>query len=276
MGLFGRRSVEELRARGDVEGLVRAALNPNPRQIGKPARGRQAAVDALTARNAAIRALWALKSFEALASLLDQPDRDIRREVVSSLGRVMTADALDLLARAARDPDELVRQWATREICGLAGTRSSAVVIELLNDGNRGVRISSLSGIDDWLTSTSHMDTRLPGEVAQAIAALASSDPDDLVREVASNVAGRIAAEGRTEPGTQIPVPPPADADVRTITFSMPCSSCGYRTNVSVTMTWMGEIVSGKGSSHSFVCQNCQKMFSVPLESLKEYTNRFV
>jgi hypothetical protein len=62
----------------------------------------------------------------------------------------------------------------------------------------------------------------------------------------------------------------------RNVTFSIPCGACGWKTNVTVTIDERGNILSGSGSDHEFICMNCHNSFTVTKESLKTYTNRFV
>lgn len=62
----------------------------------------------------------------------------------------------------------------------------------------------------------------------------------------------------------------------REIEFVILCPNCGYKTGVKVIIDWGGRILSGKGDDHSFVCMNCSKPFTVPKESLKVHTDRFV
>ncbi len=62
----------------------------------------------------------------------------------------------------------------------------------------------------------------------------------------------------------------------REIEFVIPCGICGYKTNVRVVIDWVGNILSGEGKNHRFLCLNCNKYFLVDKESLKQYTNRFV
>lgn len=62
----------------------------------------------------------------------------------------------------------------------------------------------------------------------------------------------------------------------RDVTFSLPCGRCGYRTNVTVRIDWGGAILSGDSSTYEFRCKNCFHTFSVPKETLTQYTNQFV
>ena len=64
--------------------------------------------------------------------------------------------------------------------------------------------------------------------------------------------------------------------DGREVTFTIPCTECGYRTNVTVEIDWGGAILSGAESTHDFTCMQCGKTFTVPKASLTEHTNRFV
>ncbi len=64
--------------------------------------------------------------------------------------------------------------------------------------------------------------------------------------------------------------------ETRNVTFCIPCGACGWKTNVTVTIDWSGNIHSGQGEVHEFQCLNCHRTFVVTKKSLKTYTDRFV
>lgn len=187
MPLFRPRSIEELKTRGDVPALVEAVVNPDHRQI--PTTPSGPGVDAITARNTAIKALWALRTPESLAaliSLLDQPDEHLRKTIVSPLEvGLVTPEAFDLLVRGARDPSGWVRRSAIWEICNLDDERVVPLLLGFLEDQDRNIRLSTVSGIEASISATSHWGTKPPREIAAALAQLAMHDPDGDVRKKA-------------------------------------------------------------------------------------------
>lgn len=92
---------------------------------------------------------------------------------------------------------------------------------------------------------------------------LGSSTPKPIDEDTNSAQQSTSASTSETEKG-------------REVTFVIPCGVCSYKTSVTVRIDWGGSILSGSTTDHEFQCHNCNKVFTVTKDSLKQCTDGFV
>ena len=130
MPLFAPPNVEELKAKRDVPGLIKALAYEKDWRVRRTAaealgqirstRAFEPLIAALRDTNEPIRQASAEAlakiggpALEALAVRVSDPDRHVRWRAASALGKTSDPRALDLLRTAKADPDQSVREVAT-------------------------------------------------------------------------------------------------------------------------------------------------------------------
>lgn len=112
---------------------------------------------------------------QALASLLNDQDPEIRAAAVEALGAQASPDAIGGLSYALRDPDELVRRSAIEYLAEI-GTRDALEALTItLDDQDTDLRLSVVTELAD-----------IESAPAAALLQRFLSDSDPLVREIAA------------------------------------------------------------------------------------------
>ncbi|HKY61018.1 MAG TPA: M56 family metallopeptidase [Gemmatimonadota bacterium] len=152
-------------------------------------------IEELESGDAAAReaAAWGLGSVgseraaDLLIERLEDPDPRVRGVAARALGRIGDPAASAPLARLLDDPDPRVRELTVLGLGALAADGLEDHLIRALEDPDMGVRavaVSVLAGLEG---------TR----AVQALASVASSDPDPHTRGMAISALGKRDAEGR-------------------------------------------------------------------------------
>jgi HEAT repeat protein len=149
MALFGPPDVERLNARGNVEGLIRAAKYKRDEKVREAARAALAQmtdflIGELNTKN--IRRLGLVR--EALM-LIGKPavDRMIwvhtdkqsahrRQDITFVLGEMRAKEAVPVLITALRDPDALLRRLAAEALGKIGDARAAGPLRIALGDDN--------------------------------------------------------------------------------------------------------------------------------------------
>lgn len=150
--IFGRPNVEKLDAKGDIEGLVRAAGYRRDPAVGAAARAalaerREFFVAELGSRNLrrVVLSREALKrigepSVTILTDVLVHGDDGKRRDAAFALGEVGLPSGVAALERALRDRDEIVRLLAVKSLARIDDERVPRLLESALRDRDEAVR----------------------------------------------------------------------------------------------------------------------------------------
>ena len=156
MALFGAPDVERLVARGNVEGLVRAAGFKRDEKVREQARKALAdmadsLISDLSTKNlrrlALAREALTLAGRPAVERMIwvhtDKQNVHRRQDVTYMLGQVRAKEAVPVLVTALRDPDELLRRLAADALGKIGDARTAAPLRVALRDDNAAVRKSA-------------------------------------------------------------------------------------------------------------------------------------
>jgi len=142
------------------------------------------------AREAAAWGLGSVRSERAVGQLIERladPDPRVRGVAARALGRIGDPAASTPLTRLLDDPDPRVRELTVLGLDALAAEGVEDHLIRALEDPEMGVRAVAVSALAE-----------LEGvRAVQALAAVASGDPDPHTRGMAISALGKRDAEGR-------------------------------------------------------------------------------
>ncbi|MGA2436258.1 MAG: HEAT repeat domain-containing protein [Bryobacteraceae bacterium] len=174
MGRFGSPNVDKMKAKGDVDGLMKALHYQEDYGV------REAAADALVKIGT--------PTVEPLIAALLDSDSDVRKQAISVLGQIGDARAVGPLMAALRDSDRDGRRWAVDALVRI-GVPAVEPLIATLKDSDSDVRrwvVDALGQIGD----------------ARAVETLivALKDNVSYVREAAANALKQIGAARTCEP----------------------------------------------------------------------------
>ena len=117
----------------------------------------------------------------ALLGVVKDPNVEVRRAAVRSLGQHKSAAAIPALREALRDSDPEVRGSALEALSEMEDAGSADAIVAMLKDSNREVRAKALSAL------TNLELTSVPAGYRDAL-----KDPDPDVRHQAAHVAGHF------------------------------------------------------------------------------------
>jgi HEAT repeat protein len=230
MPLFGPPDIQQLEAKHDVQGLIKAlsyrdaAIRTQAADALAPLRDPMA-VDPLVAllddgdvnvRRAAIRALAArggIRVVEPLVKalgdsdpearnaaaqaihkrLLTDPDQDARKATVNALGRIQSVDAVEPLAKSMTDADDGVRVAAVKALQAIGEPGSVVPMIVVLAHEQARSRATGRSSLAVERAIGAALDVLCTERAIGALqSAIAHDDAD--VREIAVKRLARIAS----------------------------------------------------------------------------------
>ena len=152
MALFGAPDVEQLNARGNVEGLIRAAKYKKDARVREQARASLAEmadflIGELDTKNirrlALVREALALGGQPAVDRMIwvhtDKQSVERRQDVTFVLGQVRAEDSVPVLITALRDPDALLRRLAAEALAKIGDARAAEALRLALKDDNAAV-----------------------------------------------------------------------------------------------------------------------------------------
>jgi hypothetical protein len=160
MALFRAPDVERLKARGNVEGLIRAAKYKKDEIIRTQARVALAEmidflIGELSTKNirrlAIVREGLMLAGQPAVDRMIwvhtDKQSSHRRQDVTYVLGEMRAKEAVPVLLEAARDPDALLRRLAIDALGKIGDRRALGVLRIALKDDNAVVRKSAMRAL---------------------------------------------------------------------------------------------------------------------------------
>jgi HEAT repeat protein len=216
-------NVEELKAAGNVEGLLKALGYQEDDAI------RRAALTALSEMGHgqdAVRALGNMNDAQALTLLkqaLKDSDAKVRVAAIQALGKTEDSSVRRLLLKALKDSDPNVRKTALQSLARTNNARTVKELVMALGDPNWGVRnqaVHSLgtmgaSAVKPLIATLEHEDKDVRtlainalGKIgdARAVKALTGvlDDADPDVRKEVPTALGNIAATARLRKDTTV------------------------------------------------------------------------
>jgi len=150
--IFGRPNVEKLDAKGDIEGLVRAAKYKKDAGVREAARAAlERRLDFFVVNLASKNLRRIVLSREALkligepavmllADVLRKGDLGRRCDAAFALGEVGLPSGVPALERALRDPEAPVRLLAVRSLARIDDERAPALIERACRDRDESVR----------------------------------------------------------------------------------------------------------------------------------------
>jgi HEAT repeat protein len=176
MPLFGPPDVEKLKAKGDVQGLIKALDYKEDVQV------RLAAAEVLGQIGDA-------QAVKPLATALKDENKDVRQAAAEALGEIGNAQAVEPLSAALKDKESFVRQVAATSLEKIG----DAQAVEPL--------VAALKNEDSYTRRTA---ARALGEIGdgRAVGPLVAmlKDKNQDVRAVAAEALGRIGDTRAVEP----------------------------------------------------------------------------
>jgi HEAT repeat protein len=230
MPLFGSLSIDQMAARRDVQGLIKALAS-------KDAPSRRAAVEALAPLKdpTAVEPLAALLGDESLAvrqavvaalaergglrvvdpliqalsdpdakvraaastavfrRLMTDPDADTRRATATAVGRIRAADGVEPLLKAIKDADEGVRVAAVKGLADIGDVQAVLpLVMVVAREEGRG-RSTGQSDAAILRAASQALDKLCDERAIEPLESALANDDDD-VRDVAIRRLGRIGS----------------------------------------------------------------------------------
>jgi HEAT repeat protein len=160
MALFGPPDVEQLNARGNVEGLIRAAKYKKDARVRDEARAALAQmtdflIGELSTKNirrlALVREALTIIGQPAQARLIfvhtDKQSVHRRQDVTFVLGEMRAKEAVPVLIAALRDPDALLRRLAAEALGKIADPRAAGPLRVAIGDDNAVVRKAAVRAL---------------------------------------------------------------------------------------------------------------------------------
>jgi HEAT repeat protein len=214
MKLFGPPNIEKLKAKQNVEGLIKALGNKKYADVRwqsarvleqiRDKRAVEPLIEALSdnhglVRKSAIEALGQIgdaRAVEPLITGLNNEDDEIRLSVVSALKQIGDERAIEPLITVLKDKDTDVRISAASALGQIGGGRAVMALIDALNDKNAKVRESVIYALgridDDAITEVSET------AVERLITAL--KDPVSDIRTIIARALGQMGDDRAVEP----------------------------------------------------------------------------
>ena len=147
---------------------------------------------------------WIPDQAPALITLLDDPDVDVRRQAVASLGRQGDPQALEPLVRALGDPNSFLRTTAAQALGALGDPRATPSLRESLQDPTTlvaGASAVALRQLGEVAAAPRYLPPSPDNSPAQLAAMLRSADAT-LRKDACKYTAGRADALELLAPAT--------------------------------------------------------------------------
>lgn len=229
-GLFGPPDVNELKAKRNVKGLIKALRYRKSVHIRETAAKILGEIKDIEAVRPLIRKLkdsesavrvaaaWALGTIEdtravqPLIMALSDSDSNLRREAASALGRIQNDQAIEPLVTALRDSDSDVRWRAERALAGMNSPWVVELLIRALTDSDSYIRcraakllgeLKDVTAVEGVIMALNDVDNNVRREAARALSKIGSTqaveplivavkDSDTHVRKDAAEALGQI------------------------------------------------------------------------------------
>jgi HEAT repeat protein len=204
MGLFGPPNIDKMKAKGDVQGLIKALNYPDIKVAESAANALaqmgEIVVETVAATtqdpDAAVRyhAVWILgqihsrRSIHSLVSRLDDPEKKVRLAALQALGSVGDGRATEALFIAFKNPDPDIRQSARDSLKKIGSACEVEPLIAAFNSYDKDIRLCAVEILG-------RLGARAVGPL---VTALQAGDP--LVRQAAIEALTPIRDVSTLEP----------------------------------------------------------------------------